>query len=101
MTNSWDDMRKAKEGSYFERKNNEALQRLKNKEERTLTSPVSGNEMEREVLHGVVIDRCKDSGGVWLDAGELEALIAANQQAKDEEEHHDWISGFFKGLVGS
>ena len=28
MTNAWDDMRRAKENEYFERKNNDALKRL-------------------------------------------------------------------------
>ena len=28
MSDSWDDMRKAKEGAYFEQKNKEALERL-------------------------------------------------------------------------
>lgn len=96
--NSWDKMEKAKEGSYFEKKNKEALERLKkkNQEEKPRLSPVSGEPMTQEVLMGVVIDRCPKSGGVWLDAGELERLIEAN---KDQTES-SMLSGFLKGIVG-
>ena len=71
MSDAWDKMEKAKEGSYFEKKNQEALARLKQKQDDTKPrlSPVSGEPMEQEVLMGVVIDRCKSSGGIWLDAG--------------------------------
>ena len=75
MGNSWDDMRKAKEESYFDKKNREALERLSKKKEAgegERKSPITGEIMKQEVLNGVVIDRCPTSGGVWLDAGELE-----------------------------
>jgi len=98
MSDKWDDMRRAKEESYFEKKNREALERLKQKkeDEKPRLSPVSGNPLIQEVLNGVVIDRCPDSGGVWLDAGELEELIEA---AKADEDNS--FVNFFKGLSGS
>lgn len=100
MTDSWDEMRKAKEGEYFERKNRLALERLaKKKTEKVLTSPVSGQPMEKVVIDGVVIDRCPTSGGIWLDAGELEELLKAHDKGTAEE-HHAWFSGFLKNLVG-
>lgn len=97
MTNSWDDMRKAKEESYFDKKNREALERLakKKEEEKPRLSPVTGTPMVQEVLNGVVIDRCESSGGIWLDAGELEELIEA---AKSDESNV--FLNFFKGLKG-
>jgi hypothetical protein len=99
MSKSWDDMRKGKEGSYFEKKNREALERLAKKQEseKPRVSPVSGKEMEQVVLNGVVIDRCPESGGVWLDAGELEQLLEA---AKGEEEEKSSVVGFLKDLAG-
>ena len=98
MSDAWDKMEKAKEGSYFEKKNQEALARLKQKQDDTKPrlSPVSGEPMEQEVLMGVVIDRCKSSGGIWLDAGELEALIEASKN----QEESGLISDFFKNLSG-
>ena len=43
-------------------------------------SPITGKEMEQEVISGVVIDKCTESGGIWLDAGELEQLIEASEK---------------------
>lgn len=95
---SWEKMEKAKEGSYFEKKNQEALERLKKKqaEEKPRLSPISGEPMSEEVLMGVVIDRCKTSGGIWLDAGELEKLIEASK----EQEDASFVSSIFSGLLG-
>ena len=97
MGNSWDDMRKAKEESYFDKKNREALERLAKKKEadKPRLSPITGKEMKQEVISGVVIDKCSDSGGIWLDAGELEQLIEAS-----EKDSANMLSGFkdFLGL---
>jgi Zn-finger nucleic acid-binding protein len=40
---------------------------------RRLKCPVCGHEMQIEQLHGVHVDWCREHG-VWLDAGELEAI---------------------------
>ena len=99
MSNSWDDMRRAKEDSYFDKKDREALERLsKKKEDKPRLSPITGEPMEQVVIQGVVIDRCPSSKGVWLDAGELEQLMgAAETQTK---EGSTWLNDFFKGLTG-
>jgi len=96
MTDSVSDIRKAKEGSYFDKKNKEALARLKEKMEadKPRLSPVTGEAMEQEVIGGVVVDRCKSSGGVWLDAGELEEIVEQLGKAAKEE------PGFFKSFMG-
>ena len=57
--------------------------------------------MEQVALHGVVIDRCNTSGGIWLDAGELEQLIEASKGEEQVEASSEWLSSFFKGLTGS
>lgn len=36
--------------------------------------PVDGADMRKEIAHMVVIDRCSECGGVWLDAGELRLI---------------------------
>lgn len=100
MTDTWNDMRKAKEESYFDRKNREALERLSKKkdEDQPRLSPITGEPMEQVVLHGVVIDRCKTSGGIWLDAGELEQLVEAMSEAQSRDS--GFLKSFFKGLSG-
>ncbi len=101
MTNSWDEMRRAKEDSYFEKKNREALERLSSKKtEKPRLSPITGEAMEQIVVHGVVIDRCPTSGGVWLDAGELEQLMNV-QKETSEGESNNLLTSFLKGLTGN
>ena len=38
------------------------------------TCPVDGASMQKEIAHMLVIDRCPECKGVWLDGGELENL---------------------------
>lgn len=54
-------------------------------------SPVTGEPMVQKAFHGVTIDVCPTSGGVWLDAGELEALMKVQQPA---------VGGFLRNLLG-
>lgn len=98
MSDSLDERRKAQEDTYFQKKNREALERLSKKQSdsKPLVSPVSGQPMMQEVFHGVVIDRCAQSGGVWLDAGELEQLM----ESAVKEAEAGGLVGFFKGLAG-
>ena len=73
---SWEDRRKAQEESYFEKENALALQRIsKRPHTEPRKSPITGKPMEQITVMGVVVDRCPDSGGVWLDNGELEEIM--------------------------
>jgi len=36
--------------------------------------PVDGRGLDKAVVHGVIIDRCPQCAGVWLDAGEMERM---------------------------
>lgn len=36
--------------------------------------PLDKESMEKEVVGGIVIDRCPSCKGVWLDGGELEQI---------------------------
>ena len=38
--------------------------------------PKCGADLQTEDYHGVQIDRCPECGGMWLDAGEVEELLA-------------------------
>jgi len=44
--------------------------------------PVCSSAMVTLELADVEIDHCFDCGGIWLDAGELELLLADAEQAK-------------------
>lgn len=41
-----------------------------------ITSPVDGAPMRQINRYGIEFDVCSSTGGVWLDRGELEKLIA-------------------------
>lgn len=43
--------------------------------------PLCAIEMDEHARHGVKIDHCSVCGGVWLDKGELDHLIAAVRPA--------------------
>jgi uncharacterized protein len=54
-----------------------------------LVSPIDGiTPMQQIRRDGIEIDRCPVSGGVWLDAGELEKLLMAVQNAVQEDRAH-------------
>jgi Zn-finger nucleic acid-binding protein len=97
-SDSWSDMRKAKENQFFEQQEKEALARLKSRAESIRKSPIDGQPMEQVTIMGVVVDRCKSTGGVWLDNGELEQLLKASQKNAGSEAGASWISNFFDGL---
>ena len=99
MSDSWDDMRKAKEEAFFKKQNDEAVQRLKAREnEEPRLSPISGKPMEQVTYMGVVIDRCKESGGVWLDKGELDEIMRTIKDQNGESKKEGWIDSFFDYL---
>ena len=62
------------------------------------TSPIDGSPMRQIHRYGIEIDVCPTSGGIWLDKGELEKLMALlkdeamNDQPllrrHDSKEHH-------------
>ena len=41
-----------------------------------LTSPINGSPMKQISRYGIEIDVCPTTGGIWLDKGELEKLMA-------------------------
>ncbi len=41
-----------------------------------IQSPIDGLPMRQIVRYGIEFDVCPSTGGVWLDKGELEKLIA-------------------------
>jgi Zn-finger nucleic acid-binding protein len=111
MSNSWDDRRRALEEEYIERQNKAALESLARKSESHLAesplkSPVSGKPMTREQILGVTIDRCTESGGIWLDKGELEALLDRASQGDTIDKNANqsatvnWLQQFWLRVTG-
>ncbi len=96
MTNSFDDRRKGLEEEYFHRKNQEAIEKLREKmkvaeEARaagtsSMQCPRCDGTLKPSTVDEVEIDSCDKCGGVWLDSGELERLT------KRESEGGGWLS---------
>lgn len=54
-----------------------------------LTSPIDGSPMKQINRYGIEIDVCPTSGGIWLDRGELEKLMAIlKDEAMNEPAEH-------------
>jgi uncharacterized protein len=51
-----------------------------------ITSPIDGSPMRQIVRNGIEIDVCPTTGGIWLDKGELEKLLALLGEAVNESD---------------
>jgi Zn-finger nucleic acid-binding protein len=81
MSDAWDERRRGQEDGYFDALNKQALARLASKKgQPARVSPVTGKPMEVVTVMGVVLDRCVDSGGLWLDAGELDQMLTISKE---------------------
>jgi hypothetical protein len=100
MSNSWDEMAKAKEDQYFKKLNEEALARFKEKSKDSTPRkhPVTGEPLVQRALYGAVIDYCPMTGGMWLDAGELEIMIENAKDADSKDAEFGFISNLGKLL---
>lgn len=59
-----------------------------------LTSPIDGSPMQQIHRYGIEIDVCPTSGGVWLDKGELEKIMAAiqNSIANEQQQMSQYVA---------
>lgn len=98
MADKWDERKQAIEDQYFDKVNQDALRRIHKAGDnaRTRPSPITGKPMEQVTLMGVVVDRCADSGGVWLDAGELDEIL---KHVTSQTDGDNRIASFFKRLT--
>jgi hypothetical protein len=94
MTDAFDERRKAQEESYFDKENKRKLEDLAKRTERL--SPITGKPMVQEEIMGVTIDRCVDSGGIWLDAGELEELLGKSKEPQEDGFFTRFLAGIIK-----
>jgi len=54
---------------------------LASKEDK-MSCPDDGSQMMKQIVKGVVTDKCPECGGVWLDSGELDLIKKAVQDAE-------------------
>jgi hypothetical protein len=96
-SDAFDTRRKAAEEAFFEKQNAEAMKRLGARDggDKPRLSPITGKPMEQITIQGIVVDRCVDSGGIWLDNGELDQIM---ESAKQSESGSGWFAGFVKSL---
>jgi hypothetical protein len=90
MANTWDERKKGLEEEYFRRKEQEALEktrqrltaeeRERRKEASFMRCPKCGDNLEEITFQEIMVDRCTGCQGVWLDSGELERLTAKESQ---------------------
>jgi len=85
MSEIFDERRKALENEYFRRKERETLDKLRQELAAEAAAkgqaggrqcPLGHGTLTEETKGTVVIDRCGQCGGVWLDKGELEGLTS-------------------------
>jgi len=89
VANKWDERKKAQEDEYFVKKERELLEKLKArhtkeskqavKEMCHMRCPKCGEGLRERSFQKVLIDQCEGCGGIWLDAGELEAVAGKEQ----------------------
>jgi ribosomal protein L37AE/L43A len=86
MSDAFDKRRIGLEEEYFHRKNQEAIEKLREKmkvsEEAkaagtsSMNCPRCDGNLKESKLEEVSIDTCDKCGGVWLDSGELQQLTS-------------------------
>lgn len=99
MSDAFDDRRRGLEEEYFNRKNKEAIEKLRAKMKVAAEAKAAGtssmrcprcdDSLQESQVEGVTIESCEKCGGVWLDSGELEQLTKKEQ------------GGWFSRLFGS
>ena len=95
------DKQRAEEDLYFAKRDREALEKLKGKDDsaqeaalRELAKnrcPKDGNRLTVRAVDGVEIEECGECGGVWLDRGELASV--------SKREHGGWVARLFKNSL--
>jgi hypothetical protein len=73
---------RAKEDIYFAERDREVLEKLRSHLHKVDTTvetrigcPKCPGELEGYTFEGLPLDRCHQCGGIWLDRGELEAIV--------------------------
>ena len=101
MSDIFDERRRGLEEEYFRRKDKESLELLREHireearkhrgEPATMDCPRCTGKLHAENYNDVQLDRCDSCGGIWLDAGELQELLATDNPASR------WLHAFWPG----
>ncbi len=100
------DLEKGREDQYFAQQDRKLIERMRVRREAAkamakdaaqrhpgyMRCPKCGQELTEQATEGVLVDRCAGCGGIWLDAPELEELLAAEK---------GWLSRFLSLSRGS
>jgi len=88
MSDILQDRERGEEEAYFNVKNEEAIQKLREKMKvaaaaktagtSSMLCPRCGGSLKESKVDGVSIDTCQKCAGVWLDSGELNQLLRRN-----------------------
>ncbi len=74
------DKEKAEENRYFAEQDRKRLEKLREEEEHSQIvlgrCPKCGEALITRTVDDVEVDECKACGGMWLDKGELEQIVA-------------------------
>lgn len=79
----------ALEEGYFKKLSDQALKDLSAKTS-SKKSPITGEPMVQVMCQGVEIDVCPESGGIWLDQGELDKIIENSIQKEEKGVFHSF-----------
>ena len=89
MANKWDERKRAIEDEYFVKKERELIDKLKAKGEKDakqairevcyMHCPKCGEPLKERSFQKILIDQCTGCSGIWLDAGELEAVAGKEE----------------------
>jgi uncharacterized protein len=84
MTDTFDDRRRGLEEEYFRKKNQEAIEKMRDKiavaeqakaaGTSSMSCPRCDGKLKVSNIEGVEIDNCEKCGGVWLDSCEFERI---------------------------
>jgi Na+-translocating ferredoxin:NAD+ oxidoreductase RNF subunit RnfB len=98
VANKWDERKKAQEDEYFIKKEQELVAKLKEKQQDDVKAslqktchmrcPKCGEPLKEQTFQKVLIDQCTGCHGIWLDAGEIEAVSG--------REESGWLSRFWQ-----
>lgn len=100
MSDGFKKRKKALEEGYFQKEQAKALEKLANKASAKM-SPVNGKPMRTVMYENVEIDICEESGGMWLDQGELEKIISnITTKGYSSTEEDEGLFSDFKKLLG-
>jgi tRNA(Ile2) C34 agmatinyltransferase TiaS len=71
---------RAKEDIYFAERDRELIEKIKSELQKSeqdtqLHCPKCSGSLESYTFQGFALERCQNCGGIWMDKGELEAVI--------------------------